>query len=117
MRLDLERLRGTRAEAFAVLHAEGIGVNVHYIPVHTQPYFRQLGFTPGQYPNAEAYYANALTLPLHLGLTEAQPEKAPRGRKKGGENIAGIKRIVLHKNVDMKLYLDSSGQPWTVLDR
>jgi UDP-4-amino-4,6-dideoxy-N-acetyl-beta-L-altrosamine transaminase len=65
----------SRGEAFARLRAAGIGVNVHYIPLHTHPYFRKLGFRPGQFPNAEAYYARALTLPLYPGLTEAQQER------------------------------------------
>jgi len=65
----------SRAEAFARLRAAGIGVNVHYIPLHTHPYFRGLGFRPGQFPHAEAHYARALTLPLHPGLTEAQQDR------------------------------------------
>jgi dTDP-4-amino-4,6-dideoxygalactose transaminase len=64
----------SRGEAFARLRAAGIGVQVHYIPVHTQPYFRKLGFRPGQYPNAEAHYARAITLPLYAGLSEAQQD-------------------------------------------
>ena len=52
----------------------GIGVNVHYIPVHLQPYYREkFGFRAGDFPEAERYYAQALTLPLYPGLTtEAQ---------------------------------------------
>lgn len=53
---------------------EGVGVNVHYIPIHTQPYFRRLGFMMGDYPNAEAYYASALTLPLYPDLTDEQQQ-------------------------------------------
>ena len=53
----------------------GIGVQVHYIPVHTQPYYRQLGFRPGQFPNAEAHYARAITIPLYAGLAEAQQDE------------------------------------------
>jgi UDP-4-amino-4,6-dideoxy-N-acetyl-beta-L-altrosamine transaminase len=68
----------SRGEAFARLRAAGIGVNVHYIPVHTQPYFRALGFAPGQFPTAEAYYASAITLPLHAGLTEAEQDRVVR---------------------------------------
>jgi UDP-4-amino-4,6-dideoxy-N-acetyl-beta-L-altrosamine transaminase len=64
----------SRGEAFVRLRGEGIGVQVHYIPVHTQPYFRKLGFEEGQYPNAEAYYSRALTIPLFPGLTEAQQD-------------------------------------------
>jgi len=64
----------SRRDAFGRLRAAGIGVQVHYIPVHTQPYFRKLGFRLGQYPNAEAYYACAITIPLYAGLTEAQQD-------------------------------------------
>jgi UDP-4-amino-4,6-dideoxy-N-acetyl-beta-L-altrosamine transaminase len=64
----------SRADAFAALRAAGIGVQVHYIPVHTHPYFRKLGFRPGQYPNAEAHYARAITIPLYAALTEVQQD-------------------------------------------
>jgi dTDP-4-amino-4,6-dideoxygalactose transaminase len=64
----------SRAEAFARLRAAGIGVQVHYIPLHTQPYFAAMGFRPGQFPNAEAHYARAITIPLHAALTEAQQD-------------------------------------------
>ena len=65
----------SRKEAFTRLRSVGIGVQVHYIPVHTQPYFATLGFRPGQYPNAEAYYARAISVPLHSGLTEGQQDR------------------------------------------
>jgi UDP-4-amino-4,6-dideoxy-N-acetyl-beta-L-altrosamine transaminase len=64
----------SRAEAFAKLRAAGIGVQVHYIPLHTHPYFRKLGFRPGQYPNAEAHYARAITIPLYAALTDLQQD-------------------------------------------
>jgi dTDP-4-amino-4,6-dideoxygalactose transaminase len=64
----------SRADAFAELRAAGIGVQVHYIPLHTHPYFRKLGFRPGQYPNAEAHYARAITIPLYAALTDAQQD-------------------------------------------
>jgi UDP-4-amino-4,6-dideoxy-N-acetyl-beta-L-altrosamine transaminase len=65
----------SRAEAFAALRAAGIGVQVHYIPLHLHPYFRKLGFRPGQYPNAEAHYARAMTIPLYPTLAEAQQDE------------------------------------------
>lgn len=65
----------TRADAFVRLRAAGIGVNVHYIPVHLQPYYRGLGFAPGQFPAAEAHYAGAISLPLYAGLSEAQQDR------------------------------------------
>ncbi len=64
-----------RAAVFAALREADIGVNVHYIPIHTQPYYRQLGFRPGDFPNAEAWYAGALTLPLFPGLTPAEQDR------------------------------------------
>lgn len=50
-------------------------MNVHYIPVHLQPYYRRLGFRPGQFPAAEAYYATALSLPLYATLDEAAQDR------------------------------------------
>ncbi|HVZ52611.1 MAG TPA: UDP-4-amino-4,6-dideoxy-N-acetyl-beta-L-altrosamine transaminase [Pseudolabrys sp.] len=64
----------SRADAFARLRAGGIGVQVHYIPVHLQPYFRDRGFAPGQFPNAEAHYARSITIPLFAKLTDEQQE-------------------------------------------
>lgn len=55
---------------FESLRGAGIGVNLHYIPVHLQPYYRALGFTPGDFPVAEDYYSRAISIPLHAGLTE-----------------------------------------------
>ncbi|WP_130537801.1 UDP-4-amino-4,6-dideoxy-N-acetyl-beta-L-altrosamine transaminase [Thiomicrorhabdus indica] len=60
--------RLNRREVFEQLRAQGIGVNVHYIPVHTQPYYQQFGFKLGDFPNAENYYQHAISLPLHQTL-------------------------------------------------
>ncbi len=65
----------SRAAVYAALREQGIGVNVHYIPVHTQPYFRALGFSAGQFPAAENYYARALSLPLFHQLSHAQQDQ------------------------------------------
>ncbi|MDX5298267.1 MAG: DegT/DnrJ/EryC1/StrS family aminotransferase, partial [Gammaproteobacteria bacterium] len=56
-------------DVFERLRAAGVGVNLHYIPVHTQPYYRQLGFRPGDFPEAERYYREAISLPMYPGLT------------------------------------------------
>ena len=64
-----------RAAVFDALRKAGIGVNVHYIPVHLQPYYRDLGFKQGDYPLAEAYYAAALTLPLFAAMTDRQQDE------------------------------------------
>jgi dTDP-4-amino-4,6-dideoxygalactose transaminase len=70
----LPHARRTRAEVFQRLRAAGIGVNVHYIPVHLQPYYAALGFRPGDFPAAEAYYRGAISLPLFPALDEAQQQ-------------------------------------------
>ncbi|MFT5144326.1 MAG: UDP-4-amino-4,6-dideoxy-N-acetyl-beta-L-altrosamine transaminase [Rhodothermales bacterium] len=64
-----------RRRVFEGMRAAGIGVNVHYIPIHLQPYYRGLGFAPGQFEIAEAYYRRAITLPLHAGLTEGEQNR------------------------------------------
>jgi len=64
-----------RATVFARLRAAELGVNVHYIPIHLQPYYRGLGFEPGQFPAAEAYYAGAMSIPLYPALTDAQQDR------------------------------------------
>lgn len=64
IRLNLAEIRCTRREVFDRLRAQGIGVNVHYIPVHLQPDYQKLGFSAGMYPEAERYYEEAITLPM-----------------------------------------------------
>ena len=64
-----------RREIFDALRADGIGVNVHYIPVHLQPYWARHGFKPGDFPNAEAYYGGAISIPLYPGMTEADQDR------------------------------------------
>jgi dTDP-4-amino-4,6-dideoxygalactose transaminase len=65
----------SRAALFSALRADKIGVNVHYIPVHLQPYYRRLGFKPGDYPNAEIYYGRALSIPMFAGMTEGEQDR------------------------------------------
>jgi dTDP-4-amino-4,6-dideoxygalactose transaminase len=71
IRLDLTAIRKTRREIFESLRAQGIGVNVHYIPVHLQPDYARLGFTPGMFPEAERYYEECITLPLFPRMKDA----------------------------------------------
>ena len=68
IRLKLDSIKKSHKQVFEDLRAAGIGVNLHYIPVHTQPYYRNLGFKPGDYPQAEQYYREAISLPLYYGL-------------------------------------------------
>lgn len=64
-----------RRAVFDSLRAQGIGVNVHYIPVYTQPYYRSLGFAAGLCPNAEQYYAGAISLPMFYSMTDAEQDQ------------------------------------------
>ncbi|WP_016834345.1 UDP-4-amino-4,6-dideoxy-N-acetyl-beta-L-altrosamine transaminase [Herbaspirillum lusitanum] len=72
IRLKLDAIHATHREVFERLRVSGIGVNLHYIPVYRQPYFEQQGFDPADFPEAEKYYAEAITLPMFPALTHAQ---------------------------------------------
>lgn len=61
-------------EVFEALRGSGIGVNLHYIPVHLQPYYRAMGFQEEDFPNAEAYYRKAISIPLFATMTDEQQE-------------------------------------------
>ena len=70
--IDESRTRASRASVFAALRHAGIGANVHYIPIHTQPYYTRLGFKRGDFPTSERYADRALSIPLFPALTEEQ---------------------------------------------
>ncbi len=71
VRLLLDEMTKTHRQVFDELHAAGVGVNVHYMPVYLQPYYRQQGFQPGLCREAERYAAGAISLPLFPRLTAA----------------------------------------------
>lgn len=75
IRLQRECIRKTRREIFDALQAAGIGVNLHYIPVHTQPYYQRLGFKTGDFPEAERYYAEAISLPMYAALRDQEQDE------------------------------------------
>ncbi|MBD2842457.1 UDP-4-amino-4,6-dideoxy-N-acetyl-beta-L-altrosamine transaminase [Erythrobacter rubeus] len=72
--LYVVRVAGRRA-VFDALRDAGIGVNLHYIPVYLQPYYRDLGFEPGYCPNAERYYSEAISLPMFPSMTAEQQQR------------------------------------------
>lgn len=72
IRLQLNKLYKSRLQVFEDMRERGIGVNVHYIPVYKQPYYQHMGFKPADYPNAEAYYAEAISLPIFPRLIKSQ---------------------------------------------
>jgi dTDP-4-amino-4,6-dideoxygalactose transaminase len=75
VRPDATRTRVDRAALYAGLRERGIHAQVHYIPVHTQPWYQALGFKPGDFPEAERYYAGALSLPMYPALSDADQDR------------------------------------------
>ncbi len=75
IQIKQDKIKRTHHEVFQALWENDIGVNIHYIPVHTQPYYENMGFKKGDYPNAESYYENAISIPMFQGLAiEMQDE-------------------------------------------
>lgn len=70
IQLQPDKLTKNRAQVFEELKESGIDVNVHYIPIHTQPYYQKLGFKVGDFPEAERYYRHAISLPMHASLSD-----------------------------------------------
>jgi dTDP-4-amino-4,6-dideoxygalactose transaminase len=72
VRLHTDAIKASHREIFERLRADGIGVNLHYIPVYRQPYYERSGFDLREFPQAERYYAEAISLPMYTTLTDAQ---------------------------------------------
>lgn len=72
IRLRLEQIQRSHLQVFEALRAKDIMVNLHYIPVHTQPYYQAMGFKQGDYPEAEQYYREAISLPMYPLLTDTE---------------------------------------------
>lgn len=78
IRLKLDEISLTHKQVFDALRENGIGVNLHYIPVHTQPYYQAMGFTEGEFPESERYYQEAISLPMFHGMKEEQQNTVVR---------------------------------------
>ena len=74
IRLHLDEIELTHKQVFDALRERGIGVNLHYIPVHTQPYYQDMGFAEGDFPESERYYREAISLPMFHGMSEVQQD-------------------------------------------
>lgn len=81
IRLDTDHISNTHRQVFDSLRDQGIGVNLHYIPVHTQPWYQQQGFKQGDFPEAETYYRQAISLPLFTGLDDITQKKVVEALK------------------------------------
>jgi UDP-4-amino-4,6-dideoxy-N-acetyl-beta-L-altrosamine transaminase len=72
VRLQLECIQPSHRQVFEALRAQDIMVNLHYIPVHTQPFYQNMGFKKGDFPEAEQYYREAISIPMHANLTDEE---------------------------------------------
>ena len=85
VRVDFDRVKKSKKQIFAEMKERGITLNLHYIPVHTQPYYAQLGHRPEECPEAMDYYKEAMTLPLYYDLTDEQQD----------EVVAALKEVLV----------------------
>ena len=86
IQLNLDVLKCSRREVFEALQAEGVGVNVHYIPIYSFPYYRKLGYEMGICPNAERLYERIISIPLYYSLTDEEQYKV----------ITAVKKVIKH---------------------
>lgn len=75
IQIENEKITQSRKNVFDELRANGIGVNVHYIPIHIQPYYAGLGFKVGDFPNSEEYYSRAISIPINQSMTLEMQDK------------------------------------------
>jgi UDP-4-amino-4,6-dideoxy-N-acetyl-beta-L-altrosamine transaminase len=75
IRLRLDQISMSHRQVFDALREQGIGVNLHYIPVHTQPHYQRMGFKSGDFPEAERYYAEAISLPMYAALSDGEQDR------------------------------------------
>ncbi len=85
IRLQLDKIQKTHRQVFEALRELGIGVNLHYIPVHTQPYYERMGFKPDDFPQSQTYYQEAISIPMFQTMTDEQQD----------EVIAALRQAVL----------------------
>lgn len=82
IRLQLDKIARSHLQVFEALRADDIIVNLHYIPVHTQPYYQRMGFKVGDFPEAERYYTEAISIPMYPTLTDAEQDQVVESIKR-----------------------------------
>lgn len=82
IRLQLDKIGMSHRQVFDSLREQGVGVNLHYIPIHKQPYYQAMGFKQGDYPEAERYYVEAISLPMFQSMSEAQQDEVVSALRK-----------------------------------
>ena len=84
IRLKSGSIRKNHREVFEAMRNAGVGVNLHYIPIHLQPFYQKMGFKGGDFPDAESYYSEAITLPMFPGLSDREQD----------EVVAALKQVL-----------------------
>ena len=79
--MNLEKIEKSKEAIFNSLRKKGIGVQVHYIPIHYHPFFQELNFKKGDFPNTEKYYEEALSLPIYPDLKKSEQLKVVKALK------------------------------------
>jgi dTDP-4-amino-4,6-dideoxygalactose transaminase len=72
---DLDKIKKSHKQIFSDLRRSGLGVNLHYIPIHMQPYYKNLGFNKGDFPKAEEYYSKSISIPLFHSMKNNQQDE------------------------------------------
>jgi len=72
IRLQLAKIEKSRRKIFEALQQQGVGINLHYIPVHTQPLYQKMGFKQGDFPESEQYYCETISIPIYPTLTNVE---------------------------------------------
>ena len=82
VQIELSKVNINREQIFDELRELGVGVNIHYIPIHTQPYYQKFGFKIGDFPNSESYYNRSISIPLFPDMTKKQQDNVVMAIKK-----------------------------------
>ncbi|NNB16069.1 UDP-4-amino-4,6-dideoxy-N-acetyl-beta-L-altrosamine transaminase [Pseudomonas fragi] len=82
IRLQLDKIEKTHRQVFEALRELGIGVNLHYIPVHTQPHYERMGFKPDDFPQSQTYYQEAISIPMFQTMSDEQQDEVIQALKK-----------------------------------
>lgn len=92
IRLQLDKIDKTHSQVFQDLRNQNIGVNLHYIPVYSQPFYKKMGFNKGDFPEAEHYYSEAISLPMFSNLSYLQQD----------EVIQTLERVLMKQTKEMR---------------
>ena len=90
--IDFEAAGVTRGQLMRDLESEGIRTQVHYIPVPSQPFYQRMGFKTADFPNAERYYAGAMTIPIYPSMSDAEQDQVIAALIRVLERLSGQRK-------------------------